>query len=321
MKKVTIGVVLYGDKYLSKSLISLVAQDYENIEYIFLDQEEGEHSGYNFVKENLPKVFEKAKMLKGDNLFHSGGHNKIISQMSGEIYICASNDMLYSKDMVSKIVKAFDDNKGYSVIFPKSMQWKYGEDNDKSNIIDSCGIGIDKNLRTFDIGQGEEDKGQYDDLKDIFGISGSLFAIKKRALRDIKYKEEYFDEDIHYKNDIDLSFRLRWAGKKILFAKDIVVYHDRQVMLQKAKSHWVKESSLKGDIIVNYKNIKDRFPKSIQRKVKFYHLKKRIFLALTSPKLIATMLKKKDFEKLAEPKKKRMPVLIHSKDILKFIKK
>ena len=185
MKKVTIGVILFGTKYLEKSLPSLIKQDYKNIEYIFIDQEEGKHSAYEFIKEKLPEVYKTANVQKGENIYHSGGHNKIINQMSGDIYICASNDMLYPADMVSKIMGSFEKNKGYSVIFPKSMRWMYGEENEKSNIIDTCGIGLTKNHRFFDIGQNEEDKGQYDNQIDIFGVSGSLFAIKKKALKDI----------------------------------------------------------------------------------------------------------------------------------------
>jgi hypothetical protein len=43
----------------------------------------------------------------------------------------------------------------------------------KANVIDSCGIGITPSHHFYDIGQGEEDNGQYDKLKDIFGPSGA----------------------------------------------------------------------------------------------------------------------------------------------------
>jgi GT2 family glycosyltransferase len=101
-KKVTVGVILFGTKYLEDSLKSLVNQDYENTEYIFKDQEDSVHSAYEYIKNNLPDVFQKAKIIKGKNLYHSGGHNEIINQMSGDYYFCCSNDMLYPKNFISK---------------------------------------------------------------------------------------------------------------------------------------------------------------------------------------------------------------------------
>lgn len=290
MKRVTVGVVLFGTKYLEKSLKSLLDQDYENIEFVIRDQEEDKWTGYEWVKENMPEVFDKAKVEKAPNLWHSGGHNAIIRRMEGEIYFCVSNDMLYPRNFVSKIVKALEENLEFDVATCKLMRWDY-ENDKETNFIDSMGIGIKKNHYFYDLGQGEEDTGKYDEIEP-FGVSGALLVMTKKALESIKFKDEYFDEFIHYKNDIDLSYRLRWAGNRVLNVSDVKVYHDRQVDINnhsiktqvsnmKSKKEWVKKSSYLGDQVILLKDFSAGYSFWTKFNTKVYHFLKRIYFKLT----------------------------------------
>lgn len=313
LKKITIGVVLFGTKYLKKSLPSLVNQNYPNIEYIFRDHEEGKYSAYEYIKNSLPEVFKKVKIIKGKNLFHSGGHNAIISQMSGEYYFCCSNDMLYPNDFVSKMIEGLEKNPSFSFATCKIMKWDYAHDK-KTNIIDSFGIGATQYHHFYDIGQGEEDQGQYDNLKEIFGVSGAACVLTKKALDKIKFynekieKNEYFDELIHYKNDVDLSYRLRWAGEKALLIQDVCVYHDRQTEKSFNKPFFIKASSFLGEKILMKKNYSNEFPIGVRMKTTIYHFLKTAFLLITTPALFKEL---KKFKKLLPEIKKKKSTSSH----------
>ena len=65
MKKVTVGVILFGEKYLNKSIKSLLNQDYQNIDFVFRDQEEGKYSAFEWLSKNMPEAFKKADIKKG----------------------------------------------------------------------------------------------------------------------------------------------------------------------------------------------------------------------------------------------------------------
>lgn len=255
MKKVTIGLILFGTKYLKKSLPTLVNQDYQNIEFVFRDQEKDKWSAYELIKKELPEIAQKVKLSKEDNLFHSGGHNAIINEMDGDLYFCCSNDMLYPSDFVSKMVKAMEENPDCSFATPKILRWDY-ENDAKTSQIDSLGLGKTAWHHFYDIGQGEEDH-QY--KGEIWGTSGAMSVFSKKALESVKFvpsdgEPEYFDNFIHYKNDVDLSYRLRIAGNKPLLVQDVVVYHDRQAAKDSKKSLWVKQSSFFGEKVLMAKN-------------------------------------------------------------------
>ena len=96
MPVVTIGLILYkGEKYLPFSIPSLLDQDYPHIEYLFRDQSPNGEA-YEFLQKNFAKLLNQKKVHveKGENLWHSGGHNVLINRMKGAYYIAASYDML-----------------------------------------------------------------------------------------------------------------------------------------------------------------------------------------------------------------------------------
>lgn len=319
MKKVTVGVVLFRDKYLDEMIPSILNQDYPNVEFIFLDQEENKFSAYEYIKKHLPETFQKAKVQKGKNIFHSGGHNAIINQMSGEIYFCCSNDMLYPTDFVSKVVKALEQNPNYTFATCKIMRWDYQNGKTKSNIIDSIGIGINKNHSFYDIGQGQEDNGQFDKQREIFGTSGAFSVFTKKALDSIKYKNEYYDLFLHYKDDVDISYRLQLAGNKGLYIPNTKVYHDRQIGEKTNKALWVKQSSYLGDKIIMLKDYSKKYPLEIRIKSQIYHFLKTCYILLTSPKVYETHKKFKKLLPQILAKKEAMQIKIDPKEIVKLM--
>ncbi len=335
--KVTVGLSLTGDKYLGDTIPTLMDQDYPDIEYIFWDSEDGIWRAYNFIEKNLPDVLKKVKFTKGQNLWHSGNNNKMIEMMTGDLYICASNDMLYPRDFVSKVVKAFKENPDYDFGTVKSMRWDYENGKKKTNIIDSFGIAIDEYHHFYDIGQTEEDQGQYDNLKDVFGVSGAMFIITKKGLNSIKFEDQYFDNLLHYKNDVDLSYRLKWAGNKGFLIQDVCVYHDRQVAKKKnstasmgldvlknqsksKRSLFMKESSFWGDLILMNKNFSKDFPLSIKIKSRIYHFLKNGFRLITTPVLFKKLQSYFKILPEVEKRKKAMKREAPVSEILRFMK-
>jgi GT2 family glycosyltransferase len=298
--KVTIGIVLYrGEKYLERCLSSLIAQNFSDtteskeskennknpheFEILLYDNSPLQEAS-KYIKKNLPEIFsspllkifsqKQSKFEKqSKNLLHSGGHNFLISQMDkkSKAYICASYDMLYEANCIENLINESEKNPKYSAFTGKLKYWDF-DNNQKTKIIDSCGLGITKHQYFFDRGQGEIDEPKEINpfqKQEVFGSSGALFFIKKSALEKIKFKNpqkknrknyEYFDELLHYKNDIDLFYRLFWAGEKTLFIPQTLAYHHRQVakktLLQKffSGNKKTQKSSFIGQITVVYKN-------------------------------------------------------------------
>ena len=75
---------------------------------------------------------------------------------------------------------------------------------------------------------GEEDKGQYDIEDYVVGACCAAAMYKREMLEDIKYKDEYYDEDYFaFVEDLDLSVCATLLGWKTLYTYKALAYHVR----------------------------------------------------------------------------------------------
>jgi len=92
----------------------------------------------------------------------------------------------------------------------------------KYRLIQNAGSDINEFYNGFDIGMGEHDAGQYQQKYEIKCSCGASMMISKEDfIKCGKFDEKFF----MYYEDVDLSFRVRNLGKKIMFCPESVVRH------------------------------------------------------------------------------------------------
>lgn len=92
--------------------------------------------------------------------------------------------------------------------------------------LDSTGVFRKWYGRWYDRGQGEVDKGQYDKGAVVPALCGALLFCRVSALLDLG--ETIFDPDIFlYKEDIELSLRMRKKGWQLSYHPELMAYHCR----------------------------------------------------------------------------------------------
>jgi O-antigen biosynthesis protein len=90
------------------------------------------------------------------------------------------------------------------------------------DIINSCGIKINKSFYSRDRGFESFDDGQYNRVEEIFGLSGSSFMVSRKMLDDVGYFDKSF---FTYYEDVDFFWRSRLAGWKNFFTPKSIVRH------------------------------------------------------------------------------------------------
>ncbi len=223
MAKVSVIVVLYNSKRFVEPVFSAIAkQTHKDLEVVaVINSDDG---AKNILIEKFPNV----KIIEpGKNLGFAGGNNLAINQTSGEFIQLVNPDLILEPDYIEKILLAFNDS---NVVAATGKLLRYDfEANQKTNIIDSTGVTMWSSGRGKDRGQLEVDKGQYDNDRDVFGVSGAGPMYRRSALAKVIYKDQYFDEDFgSYWEDVDLSWRLNRAGFKNVYVPEAVAYHGRQ---------------------------------------------------------------------------------------------
>ncbi len=243
-----------GEKFIKKCLESLLSQNYQNFEVIFIDNLSTDNS-VKIVKEKFPQV----KVVENTiNSGYVGGANQACDITKGEYLMLLNPDIIYEKDFIKNLVFKMEEDKQIGVISGKFLKYDFNN-NEKTNIFDSTGLYCYKNRRIVDRGQGHEDQGQYNKEEEVFGVSGASPMYRREALLDIAiplkppldaspkdsfWRErglegfEFFDTDFFmYKEDIDISWRLWLRGWKCYYYPKALAYHGRGTGVLKRAGH------------------------------------------------------------------------------------
>lgn len=303
--KVSVNIVNWnGEKYLKFCLDSILKQSYKNLEIFFIDNASSDNS-VKLVIKNYPQI----KILENKaNLGYAATHNQGIKLAKGDYVLCLNPDVILDKDYIKNIISVFKKDKKIGAITGKLLQWDFTNQK-KTDIIDSVGLSILKSHQVIDRGSGEKDKGQYNKKEEVFGVSGAAPIYSKNALEAVKLPlniqskkstnlqnpttYEYFDESFFsYKEDIDLSWRMRLSGFKCFYIPDALAFHVRQVKRNENLLDLVKTRKKRGKInFYSYRNhlaliSKNQISKNLLiyfPYIFWYELKKFIYILFYEP--------------------------------------
>jgi len=242
--KLAIGLITYNNfsaKYLPYFMKSLASQDCQDFELLVGDNsEKSENQNKNFFSNCKFSFFSlKNNFFWNEHNFGFGkAYNELLKKAvdhGAEYFLIINPDVKLKKDAIRIMISCLENNKNLASVSPKILKWDF-ENQEKGkaamnddSIIDSCGMRLLPGLRFVDIGQGEIDFGQFDEV-DILGPSGACGMFRLSFLENIKDDDQYFDELMFmYKEDCDLNYRLFLKGYKSKLLPNAIAYHDRTV--------------------------------------------------------------------------------------------
>lgn len=306
MSRLVIGFITYGEysvKYLPFFLPSLIGQAGPEAKIIYVDNtDDGSTGNREYIGRNFPQV---ELVHQGKNLGFGAAYNLMIGKAAeaGAKYFLALNpDMVLESGAIARMIEVMESDPALGSVSPKILRWDFAK-NEKTKIIDSCGIILRPGLRFIDLGQGRADDGSFDQAE-ILGPSGAAALYRVSALDKIKEAGQCFDELFFmYKEDCDLAYRLKLAGFRSRLVSEAVVYHDRTAAATGAsdltvaanrrnKSRQVKRWSFLNQqiIFVKYWRLEDLSGKLA---IVWYQLKILVFVLLLEQYLLAELWKLK----------------------------
>lgn len=201
---------------LKECLDSVIECNYPHVELIFVDNGSTDGSPI-FVEENYR---DKIVVIKNaHNLGCAEGYNTGIRASEGEYLALISNDMVVDRNWLEPIVKLMELDRRIGLAGCKRL--RYGA----NRLLD--GIGGDLYLcgRVKAIGAGEVDRGQYDaNMDSLDFIHACIGGItRRRTIEQVGLFDPGFSP--FFSEDVDLCFRMRKAGYKIVYVCDAVVWH------------------------------------------------------------------------------------------------
>ncbi|MGA1823316.1 MAG: glycosyltransferase family 2 protein [bacterium] len=289
-EKVSVNILSTNErKHVSRCIDAILQQTYNNIELLVIDN--GSTDGTAAFIQGVYK--DKVKVIKSDiNLGCAGGNNLGIKESKGKYIMPCDANLFMTSTYIEEMVKAIEKAKDIGMVQGKLLRIDQIDNNYiETKIIDSVGTYLTKDRRNFDRGQGEEDRGQYDQEHYIFGAGGACPLYKRQMLEDILVDGEYFDEEFFiYREEIDFNWRAQLFGWKCLYAPKAVAYHLRTYTREKRKKLplFFRKLQYRNRYLMVYKNddIINFF--TALPYIVWFDVRALIYITLFEPQLLST---------------------------------
>lgn len=208
-----------GKALLEQFLPSVLQSKYDNLQLIVGDNASTDQS-VDFVKTNYPDV----KLIINDhNYGFAEGYRKILEQVEADYYVLLNSDVEVPANWIQPVIDLMQTDPLIAVAQPK-IKWQ----KDKSQFEYAGAAGGYLDLHAFPFCRGrlfdtvEPDLGQYNDQKEIFWASGAALFIKSKQWKEIGGLDPDF---FAHMEEIDLCWRLKNLGYKVVYCPDAEVYH------------------------------------------------------------------------------------------------
>ncbi|PKP61969.1 glycosyltransferase family 2 protein [Candidatus Atribacteria bacterium HGW-Atribacteria-1] len=215
--KVAIIVLNWNGKQDTiECLESLKQITYSNYEILLVDNGSTDGS-VKYFKERYPEI---EIIVNEENLGFAEGNNIAMKVALKDKYVkyiaLLNNDTKVEPYWLEELVKVAESDERVGSCQSKMLLMS------NPMVVDAVGISITRSGGAIQDGYETRDIGQYDQVKEIFGVCAGAALYRREMLTQIGL----FDEDFFaYYEDVDLALRARLAGWKSMYVPKAIVYH------------------------------------------------------------------------------------------------
>ncbi len=254
MSAVSVIIVTHNDVgMVHKAVATLREQTLIPKQIVLVDSGSKDPSFLNRYSdvEGIDTLFSKT------NLGFAGANNFGYLCLEPDIdYVFFMNpDVFLEPDFIERGVALMNAHPDWGVVSGMLLGYDFYK-NQPTSKYDSTGIFQTWYGKWYDRGQGEDvSPGKYNQQQEVKALCGAAQFCRAKALVDVQsiWKEIYDSKFFMYKEDIDLSFRLKKVGWKLVYSPELKAYHcrgwnsdrtkvSRQLRLLSAKNelrvHW-----------------------------------------------------------------------------------
>lgn len=211
-RSVSIVVLSYNSREdLAECISSLINQTYHSFEIIVVDNASMDGSE-EFIRINYPEI----KVVQtGKNLGYAAGNNAGFEIAKGEYIVVVNPDTVADPEWLAELIKPLENDQTIAATTSKILIYH------QKDRINACAFRSHPTGLTFCRGLNKSAV-EFDNYQEVSSVSGCSLAIRSNMLKSING----FDPDFFlYQEDTDLSWRIRFAGGKIMYVPKSVIYH------------------------------------------------------------------------------------------------
>ena len=208
-----------GVEHLRRFLPSVVAAAPEGVGVIVADNGSTDDSVAVLAAE-FPAV---SVLCMDANYGFAGGYNRALEGIEADYYLLLNSDIETPAGWLEPILDCLERNPDVAVAAPKLISYanrtEFEYAGASGGFIDYLGYPF---CRGRILRRVEKDRGQYDDQRDVFWVSGAAFCCRADVFRALGG----FDGDFFaHMEEIDLCWRMQLAGYRVRIVPQSTVYH------------------------------------------------------------------------------------------------
>ena len=220
-KKVAVVILSWnGIRFLKQFLPSVVKHTPAELCEIIVADNCSTDESVQFIKQNYPGITVIQNQRNGG---YAGGYNDALKLVKAKYYVLLNQDVEVTPNWVEAVVEQMEQSDKIAAAQPKLRAFN---DREFFEYAGAAGGYIDRFGYAFCRGRIfdsiERDEGQYDDVKDIFWATGACLFVRS----DVYWNAGALDEDFFaHQEEIDLCWRIKNLGYRILCVPSSVIYH------------------------------------------------------------------------------------------------
>ena len=173
-----------------------------------------------YIKENFTNV---NVIQNYSNDGYAKGYNDALKNLNEKYFVLINSDIEVTDNWLNPIIDLMEENIDIAACQPKILDYnirsKFEYAGASGGYIDTLGYPYCRGRIFSDI---EEDNNQYDDIKEVFWASGACLFVRSENFKEVNG----FDNDFFaHQEEIDLCWRLKNSGYKVMVNPQSVVYH------------------------------------------------------------------------------------------------
>lgn len=196
---------------------------YENIEVIVVD-----NASPDDPTAEITRRFPFVKFIRNSkNLGFSGGNNVGIKAASGDYLFIVNNDTEFTPGLLESLLQVFREKPDAGIVCPKFHYYF------NKGTIEYAGyrpVNIFTGRNTM-IGRGEQDRGQYDQLRKTHYAHGGAMMVSRSVIEKVGLLPEMF---FLYYEELDWSVQFRKHGYSIYYQPQALIYHKESMTTGKS---------------------------------------------------------------------------------------
>jgi len=219
MDKVAVVILNYNGHSFLEQFLTKVREYSQPHKVVVIDNASTDES-LKYLKIHHPDL---DVVVLDKNYGFSGGYNRGLAQIQAELFILLNSDVEVSANWIEPLVKYMDQHPQTGICQPKILSLQNRQRFDYAGAaggyLDTLGYPFCRG-RVFDTI--EEDRGQYDDTRDIFWAGGACIMVRAQLFQKLGGLDEDF---FAHMEEIDLCWRSQRQGYQVAYVSQSVVYH------------------------------------------------------------------------------------------------